>query len=397
MKNPLLIMDEPITTDGISYASEFAWLGFGAQLLARLGGGVLWTPLRNGSIANLRNRFEIDKNVKVAGSGYYESFKQFYLLNPLKRFQLNRGLTKAIESSSCVIVRAPSQMASLITKECKRRHRPLITIYAGDFLAAASPLQARGFRRLLLAPIATLIDSYQRILGESSNGVISIGDSILLRYHLEHRPHLITSDATISAEDISGGRKRSLNVNAPLRLIRLASYLENKNYELLFSTITKLRTMGWNGQTDCYGLIKDESYFQKLQSLCPEGVYLHPPLRAGSEVQDKLKQSDLQIVCSKSEGVPRTLLEGAAAGVALVAVPVGGIPSVVVDGRTALFAVGKDQNFLAEELALKISSLDKDRNLLHKLVQQGYELAEGATREKKIAEMVDFIRKYSLP
>lgn len=397
MKKILLITDEPLTTDGTFYASNYSWLEFGSRLLGSLGGGVIWAPVQKGTIENFRNRFEISQDIEVASSGYYESFKQFYTMSPIKRIKLSRDLSAAINDSSCVIVRAPTQIAKSIVRKCKLLHRPLTTIYAGDFLEAASPLQTRGFKRLLIAPIAKHIDSYQRALGEASNGVISIGDRILLRYRLEHKPHLITSDATISVQDVLEGKKRSLNLNTPLRLIRLASYLENKNYELLFATITKLRTMGWNGRIDCYGLIKDESYFRKLQSLCPEGVFLHPPLRAGSEVQNKLQQSDLQIVCSRSEGVPRTLLEGAAAGVALVAVPVGGIPSVVVDGRTALFAIGSDQESLAEELALKIWSLDNDRNFLHKLVQQGYELAEGSTREKKIAEMADFIRKYSLP
>ena len=275
MKHPLLIIDEPVITDGTGYASNYSWLSFGSELTHALGGGNILAPIRRGRLESLPNRCKIDAGVKVVGSGYYESFMQYYMMNPVRRIMMHRSLMRHIQASDFVIARAPCQMARQIESYCMHYNKPLVTIYAGDFLSAASPLQTGGCKRALLVPLARWIDNSQRQLGVSSKGIISIGDSTISRYNLTHIPNMVTSTATITLNDIQLGLKRSLNDSFPLNAIRLASYLPNKNYELLFRVIQQWKLCGWIGQLDCYGLIKDTQYFSRLQASCPEGVRLH--------------------------------------------------------------------------------------------------------------------------
>jgi glycosyltransferase involved in cell wall biosynthesis len=60
-----------------------------------------------------------------------------------------------------------------------------------------------------------------------------------------------------------------------------------------------------------------------------------------------LPAADLFLLTSISEGIPLTVIEAMAAGLAVVATRVGGVPEVVEDGRTGLLAPSGDDTALA--------------------------------------------------
>jgi glycosyltransferase involved in cell wall biosynthesis len=71
------------------------------------------------------------------------------------------------------------------------------------------------------------------------------------------------------------------------------------------------------------------------------------------------------VVCLPSyrEGVPKTLLEAAASGRAMVATDVPGCREVVKDGITGLLVPAKDSQILAEKLKLMLENADLRRNM----------------------------------
>jgi len=69
-----------------------------------------------------------------------------------------------------------------------------------------------------------------------------------------------------------------------------------------------------------------------------------------SDTRAVLSQGAAFVLPSQTEGVPMALLEATAAGVPIVASAVGGIPSVVEDGRTALLVPPGDVEALAGAL-----------------------------------------------
>jgi glycosyltransferase involved in cell wall biosynthesis len=52
------------------------------------------------------------------------------------------------------------------------------------------------------------------------------------------------------------------------------------------------------------------------------------------DVAAVMAELDLLVIASKTEGMPRVMLEAFSAGVPVVAFPVGGIPEVIIDGQT---------------------------------------------------------------
>lgn len=73
------------------------------------------------------------------------------------------------------------------------------------------------------------------------------------------------------------------------------------------------------------------------------------------DVSEQLGAADLFVLSSISEGIPLTLLEAMAAGLPCVATRVGGIPEVIVDGRTGLLATPSDPRELADKIRVMLS------------------------------------------
>jgi glycosyltransferase involved in cell wall biosynthesis len=82
-----------------------------------------------------------------------------------------------------------------------------------------------------------------------------------------------------------------------------------------------------------------------------------------SDVRPALAAADLALLTSRNEGTPVALIEAGAAGLPSVATRVGGVPSVVLDGKTGLLAERGD----AEGLAARVVELFDDVDLRERL------------------------------
>ena len=73
-----------------------------------------------------------------------------------------------------------------------------------------------------------------------------------------------------------------------------------------------------------------------------------------------LAESRLLVLPSKSEGVPKTILEAMACGTVPVATPVGGIPDIVTDGETGILLADNEPTTIARALDRTLDRKDLD-------------------------------------
>ena len=85
-----------------------------------------------------------------------------------------------------------------------------------------------------------------------------------------------------------------------------------------------------------------------------------------------LQTADLFVLPSYDEGLPIALLEAMAAGLPVVATPVGGIPEVITDGDNGFLVAAGDVQALADKLAI----LTQDARLRDVMGRRNREIAE---------------------
>jgi glycosyltransferase involved in cell wall biosynthesis len=115
-----------------------------------------------------------------------------------------------------------------------------------------------------------------------------------------------------------------------------------------------------------------------------------------ADVRPYLAASDLCVLPSQSEGMPRALMEAMAMGLPVVATNVGGIPDVVRDGRDGLLVPYGDQ----ESLASAICSLAADRARLRRMGESARERIAASFDIEAVADeytrLFEFLRDCAL-
>ena len=80
--------------------------------------------------------------------------------------------------------------------------------------------------------------------------------------------------------------------------------------------------------------------------------------------------SDIFVRPSLSEGLGNSFLEAMAAGIPVIATPVGGIPDFLVDGETGLFCEVNNPHSIAQ----KVEKLIKDRESRDYIIKNAREM-----------------------
>lgn len=101
-----------------------------------------------------------------------------------------------------------------------------------------------------------------------------------------------------------------------------------------------------------------------------------------------LGESDLFVLPSLSEGVPKVLVEAMACGVPVIASAVGGIPGMLGDGQRGGLVRPADEI----DLATSIRSLLEDRSTVRRFRSSGLAWAADHTAERQAERMVDWMK-----
>ncbi len=153
-------------------------------------------------------------------------------------------------------------------------------------------------------------------------------------------------------------RRRPAPAGAPLRLLSVGRMRAPKDFTTLVRAVAalpagtaKLRIAGDGPDRPAL-----EAEIARLGA--GDAVEL---LGTRADVDELLADSDAFVLSSESEGFPMSVLEAMAAGVAVVASSVGGVPEAVVDGDTGVLVPPRDVEALAGALGSLLDPARVDR------------------------------------
>jgi glycosyltransferase involved in cell wall biosynthesis len=125
---------------------------------------------------------------------------------------------------------------------------------------------------------------------------------------------------------------------------------------------------------------KREALLAQVGQLGLDGNVLLLGLR--SDIPEILAASDIIAHSSTHEGLPKTVLEGVAAGKPVVATAVGGVPTVIRDNVTGLLVKPLDPTQLAEAIARLIS----DEHLGERLASAATQALDDFTLDRTVSD-----------
>lgn len=109
------------------------------------------------------------------------------------------------------------------------------------------------------------------------------------------------------------------------------------------------------------------------------------------KVYDYLRDADIFVRPSRSEGLGNAFLEAMSMGVPVIGTPVGGIPDFLIDRETGLFCKVDDPKDLSEKIALLLNNKELYENVREngrKMVVERYQWNGIAQRMKNIFESI---------
>lgn len=144
----------------------------------------------------------------------------------------------------------------------------------------------------------------------------------------------------------------------PWRLICVGRLSPEKGQAILLQALAKL-ARSWP-QLECV-IIGEGSQRAPLEESTRQLGLSHMVTFAGlltpTKIRDEFERASIFVLPSLAEGLPLALLEAMAAGLAIVASNVGGVPDVVKDGANGILVAASD----SVELAVAIRRLLNDR------------------------------------
>jgi len=285
-----------------------------------------------------------------------------------KYIEIRSVLKLAIESCDCAVLRIPDQLAFQLFNKLKKEN----IACAVEVVAHSWDLYAPGTIKTVLRPFLRILWDYnQKKLCKKSNGISYVTEKYIQKRYparidreSSERFETFYTSADLNSVYYGGPRcKKSFNRDA-LKFVHVSAINNTAkgHYELL-KVMSSFKEQGLKHKLTFIG---GGTLLNKFKNLSSEwalndqveflGQFSNP-----SDIADKLKASDLFILPTMTEGLPRVILEAMATGLPCIATNVGGIPELLsehalVEPQNEKSLKARILNFASENSILEVES-----------------------------------------
>lgn len=380
----LLISESPLDRVGNDYYAVDSWINFPRHLAGRCSRFTLWSPVRvlPAGAPPAAGSWRLEPgDMRIAPHDYYSSFFQYLRLWPSRRSAWARRADELIAKHDVVILRLPSPMFSIVVRSARRRRRPLVLLVAGNILTQSDRfLSSRGVARLFYWIIIRLMVVQEKIYARHA-ALVCVYSKELERRHQSLGPKRLYAMRTplLSAADFF--QREDTCQSEEIRLLRVAWLLPSKGLESLLQAVAIMTGKGLRVRLEIVGKERAAGYQKKLEDLARtlgiENRVTFTQWVAFDRMREVYIRSDIQVMSSLAEAMPRCIVEGAARGLPLVCTTVGACMENLRDGEEALMVPPGD----AEAIAGAVGRIVRDADLRRAMIRHGYAMARSVSFE----------------
>jgi glycosyltransferase involved in cell wall biosynthesis len=318
---------------------------------------------------------------------FYKNLYQFWRNDPRVYWEIAKAARQQAKTWDALLVCGPHPIGHIIARACIALGVPVLPIVRQNFIEQMSA--HRGFKRLAaLAAARTLEWDFRRIARDRT--VFTVGKEMAAQYARlsgrvhNHFPCLVDSAQFEVFSKMSAG-------SDPTRLIKVCRLAPEKGHKYLFAALVELNQRGLRCHVDLVGTGPIE---QELRAIVAklgitEQVTFRGYVPYGPSLFDLYQKAGALVLSSTTEGFPQVINESLSIGLPTIATRVGGIPSFLTHGETALLVPPRDPSALANA----IESFVHDAELRERLRNRGRALMRDNTLEANRDRILEGVRE----
>lgn len=321
-------------------------------------------------------------------------------VHPLRDNRSQRGLIRGllgmwgrmravrVGSEDLLVVRVPEFVSFVACLATRSRRGPRLAFVVAEPLGVAK-LFAGGLPGRVLGRLMTVV---ARSIVRGSDGVVYV-----TRNHLQRvlparagTPTLARSNVKVAADQLAT-RPRTYEGRTGTLSVVAAGTLDGdiKGFDLLIEAVARARSAEADVRCSILGQGSSAASLRDRAVGLGIGDHIDMPgfVSSRAELFDRFAQADLFAMPSRSEGLPRVLVEAMAAGMAAIGSRAGGIPELL--DEDALMDIG-DVDRLTELLMTAATN----PGYLSANARRGYEVASevvAATSVEKFEQFLDVV------
>ena len=316
-------------------------------------------------------------------------------LNSFKHLgKIKASYRKVINAADHVFVRGnPVAATAALYRYCTILDKPVCHWLVGNPMALLKSHKRSNLIKDALGKFYIWLWEKQLMRGRarSDGSFICNGEELAVRFASPKT--IVTVSTTLSPDDFF--EREDTCQGDTINILSLCFIRPEKGLEYLIEAFAQLKPTNKTlklvlaGGRDRY-----QKYQQKLDQLVIdlgiESAIHWPGHIKYQDVPELMRQADLFVLPTLSEGTPRALVEARANSLPLIATNVGGIPTSVTDSFDGFLVPPKDSSALAEAI-LKLINNSK---LRRQFIKNGYNRAKDLTTDSFVLQVIGCLTDY---
>ena len=332
-------------------------------------------------------------NVRFVPLRPYDTVLEYARAFPLHLTQNLRPIREAVRNADMVWIRLPGANAPLVYFIARLLRRPVCMFVVGDVdLVSKHNPRYRGVLRWVRQVGVTVDWALTRMMTRNAL-TFAYGRALAekLRRGGARNVH-VTFTSLVREADIRPP-KRFPHLVPPFHLLYVGRLAPEKGVDVLIAAAALWAGPGRDVHLHIVGKgPMDRALRAQAQQVTSPHltVTFHGYLPQGSPtLTDLYHNAHLFVLSSRSEGIPKVLLEAMAWGVPILATRVGGIPDIVQDGYNGILVSAPTPALFAQALDQLFSSPER----LEHIAEGGHEFVREHTWERQILDILRVVQR----
>jgi len=342
---------------------------------------------------SLLTPLEWPHRVRFAGLAPYETVLEYAKRLPKMLWHNLPVFWREIRRANMVWIRLPAANGIFAFMIAKALRRPIVVFLVGDVdkVSAANP-RYRGWLAWL-RKVGVYVDWKVTIFMARRSLVFAYGSELANKLRQAGCSDVeVSFTSLVKDEELKYPDKTSALALQTRRILFIGRLSREKGVHILLEASSLLGKDGYRLQLDIVGGGPDERNLKSRVKALPGNVLVKfwGYVPHGEKFNHLIKQAEVFVLPSLSEGVPKVLLEVMAKGVPVVASEVGGIPDLITHNYNGLLVPPHNPQALAE--AIKI--LLDDNQLRSRIACGAFHFAQEHTHQKQVARITRRVYEY---